>query len=67
MKYSSSSAIRSSSLATCSVRVVVDAQQVQHLVGAFLHHLGARVEVLVDPVAEAHQPEARGLVLGLAR
>ena len=29
------------------------------------HDLGARVEILVDAVTEAHQAEAAGLVLGL--
>ena len=38
---------------------------VEHLVGGLLEDRGARVEVLVDAVAEAHQPEAGALVLGL--
>ena len=36
----------------------------QHLVGGLLHHLRARVVILVDAVAEAHQPERVVLVLG---
>jgi hypothetical protein len=46
-------------------RVVLDPEQAEHLVRALLHHLGARVEVLVDPVAEAHEAERVVLVLGL--
>jgi hypothetical protein len=47
-------------------RVVLDADLAQHLVAGLLHDLGARVAILVDPVAEAHQPEAVVLVLGAA-
>ena len=36
----------------------------QHLVAGLLHDLGARIVVLVDPVAEAHQAERIVLVLG---
>ena len=41
------------------------AERVEHLVAGLLHHLGARIVVLVDAVAEAHQAEAGVLVLGL--
>jgi len=61
MKYSSDSAIRSSSLATWEQRVVGIADGGQHLVGALLHHLGARVVVFVHAVAEAHQLVFLGL------
>ena len=37
---------------------------VQHLVAGLLHDLGARIVVLVDAMAEAHQPERIVLVLG---
>ena len=37
---------------------------VEHLVAGLLHDLGARIVVLVDAVAEAHQAEAVVLVLG---
>src|SRR5690606_8592215 len=43
---------------------VVDAQLLEYLVAHLADDLGARVEVLVDAVAEAHQAEARILVLG---
>ncbi|KAG0938990.1 hypothetical protein G6F31_015364 [Rhizopus arrhizus] len=46
-------------------RVVFQAQGREHFLAGFLHQLGARVVVLVDAVAEAHQAEAGGLVLGL--
>ena len=36
----------------------------QHLVAGLLHDLGARIVVLVDAMAEAHQAEAVVLVLG---
>ena len=36
-------------------RVVVQAERVEHLVAGLAHQLGARVVVLVDAVAEAHQ------------
>ena len=36
----------------------------EHLVAHVADDLGARIEVLVDAVAEAHQPEVAGLVLG---
>src|SRR5690606_33837237 len=44
---------------------VVDAQLAKYLVAGLLHDLGARIEVLVDAVAEAHQFEWIVLVLGL--
>ena len=44
-------------------RIVLDAELVQHLVAGLLHDLGARIVVLVDAVAEAHQAEAVVLVL----
>src|SRR5690606_4129491 len=46
---------------------IVDAQLAQHLVAGLLHDLGARVEVLVHAVAEAHQLERIVLVLGLGQ
>src|SRR6476646_7079802 len=42
-------------------RVVLDAELAQYLVTGLLHDLRARVVVLVDPVAKAH--EAEGIVL----
>ncbi len=45
-------------------RIVLDAELAQHLVAGLLHDLGARIVVLVDPVAEAHQAEGIVLVLG---
>ena len=45
-------------------RIVLDAEFVEHLVAGFLHDLGARIVVLVDAVAEAHQPVGIVLVLG---
>ena len=47
------------------LRVVLLAEQLQHLVGALLEHAGARVVVLVDAMAEAHQPRMAVLVLRL--
>src|SRR3954464_4717709 len=38
--------------------VVVQAELVQHLVAGLAHQLGARIVVLVDAVAEAHQAYA---------
>src|SRR5262249_43062068 len=38
-------------------RIVLDAELSENLVAGALHDLGARIVVLVDPVAEAHQPE----------
>src|SRR5262245_4732388 len=46
-------------------RIVLDSDFAQHFVAGLLHDLGARVVMLVDPVAEAHQAEA--IVLSLAR
>ena len=43
---------------------IVDAELMQHLMTGLLHDLGARIVVLVDPVAEAHQPERIVLILG---
>ena len=57
--------MRSSSMATLSSGSSLDAELVEHLVAGLLHDLGARVVVLVDAVAEAHQAEARALVLRL--
>ncbi len=42
----------------------VDAQLLEHVVAGLLDDLHARVEVLVDAVAEAHQPRRVVLVLG---
>ena len=47
-------------------QVVVTAELGQDLVGLFLDDAGARVVVLVDPVAEAHQLDAFFAVLDLA-
>ncbi|KAG0920768.1 hypothetical protein G6F32_015433 [Rhizopus arrhizus] len=44
---------------------ILHAQLLEHLAGHLTDDLGARVEVLVDAVAEAQQAEAGGLVLGL--
>src|SRR5690606_29691421 len=44
---------------------VVDAQLGQYFVAGLFHDLGARVEVLVHAMAEAHQLERIVLVLGL--
>ncbi len=46
---------------------VIDAQLAQNLVAGLLHDLGARVEVLVDAMSEAHQLERIVLVLGLGQ
>ena len=54
MKYSSSSAIRSSSSAISSFGL--SPVWLEHLVGHLLDELGARIVRLVHPVAEAHQP-----------
>ena len=43
---------------------IIHAQLRQHLVRRLLEDLGARVEVLVHPMAEAHEPERRALILG---
>ena len=48
-------------------RIVLDAEFVQHLMAGLLHDLGARIVVLVDAVAEAHQAERIVLVLGALR
>ena len=45
-------------------RIVLDAEFAEHLMRGLLHDLGARIVVLVDAVAEAHQPERIVLVLG---
>ncbi len=45
-------------------RIVLPAEFVQDLVAGPLHDLGARIVILVDAVAEAHQPERIVLVLG---
>src|SRR5438128_3014084 len=45
--------------------IVVQAELLQHLVAGLAHQLCARVEVLVDAVAEAHQAHAGMLVLHL--
>ena len=37
----------------------------EHLVSGLLHYLGARVEIFVNPMPEAHQPERVALVLRL--
>ena len=47
------------------LRIVLDAQFLQHFVAGLLHDGGAWVTVLVDPVTEAHQLERIVLVLGL--
>ena len=46
--------------------VVLQPKGAQDLAACLLHQLGARVVVLVDPVAKAHQLDARCLVLDLA-
>ena len=45
-------------------RLVADAELLEHLVARLAQHLGARVVVLVHPVAEAHEPERVLPVLG---
>src|SRR6185295_31129 len=45
-------------------RVVLLAEFLEHLVAHVADDLGARIEVLVDAVAEAHEAEVAGLVLG---
>ena len=45
-------------------RIVAMAELGQHLVRGLLHDLGARIVVLVDAVAEAHQAEIVLRVLG---
>ncbi len=45
--------------------LILDAERIENLVAGLRHHLGARVVVLVDAVAEAHQTELGVLVLGL--
>src|SRR5579885_3434870 len=44
-------------------RLVADAERVEHLVAGFPQHGGARVVVLVDAVAEAHEPRMAVLLL----
>src|SRR5690606_10761385 len=44
-------------------RIVLDAELAQNLMAGLLHDLGARVVVLVDAVAEAHEAERIVLVL----
>ncbi|MNK98430.1 hypothetical protein D3C87_1187920 [compost metagenome] len=46
-------------------RVVFQAQGRENFLAGFLHQLGARIVVLVDAVAKAHQAHARVLVLDL--
>src|SRR5690554_5257068 len=46
-------------------RIVFQAKLAQHFVGGLCHYLGARVEVLVNPVTKAHQAERIVFVLGL--
>ena len=46
-------------------RIMLGADGVEHLVAGLLHHLGARIVVLVHAMAKAHQAEARVLVLRL--
>src|SRR3546814_1973652 len=43
---------------------IADAQLLQHRFRGLLHHLRARIVILVDAVAEAHQAERVLLVLG---
>jgi hypothetical protein len=45
-------------------RIILDAKFAKHFMAGLLHDLGARIVVLVDPVAEAHQAERIVLVLG---
>ena len=61
MKYSSSSAIRSSSSAISSFGLSPVCSE--HVVGDLLDQLGPGVVRLVHPVAEAHQPAAAALHL----
>ena len=42
----------------------MNAQKFQHFVGALLHYGRTGVEILVDPVSEAHQAKRIVLVLG---
>ena len=62
-KYSSLSAISSRRSASSNSGLSGRAELRQHLVAHLADDLGARIEVLVDAVAEAHQPEVAGLVL----
>ena len=43
---------------------VGELQLLQHRLGGLLHDLRPRIVILVDAVAEAHQPERVVLVLG---
>ena len=45
--------------------VIFETQRCQHFLASLLHQLGARVVVLVDPMAKTHQFDARALVLDL--
>ena len=47
-------------------RVVLGADLVQHLMAGLLHDFRARIVVLIDPVAEPHQPKAVVRVFGPA-
>ena len=47
-------------------RIVVQAELVEHGMALDLHRLGARIVILVDAMAEAHQAERIVLVLGAA-
>ena len=57
MKYSSLSAISSSLSASSNSGLSVLAEAREHLVAHLADDLRARVEILVDAVAEAHQPD----------
>src|ERR1700722_20360682 len=46
-------------------RIVLDSELVEHLMGGALHDLGARIIVLVNAMAEAHQAKRIVLVLRL--
>ena len=52
-------------LGDLELRVVRHAQLLQHFVAGLFHDLGARIEVAIDAVTEAHQLERVFLVLGL--
>src|SRR5690606_7766679 len=45
---------------------VVDAEFLQDIVGRLLDNLGARIEVLIDTVSEAHKAETAVFVFGFS-
>ena len=38
-------------------RIILDAKLGENLMGGLLHDLGARIVILVNPVAETHEPD----------